>query len=92
MKMVPGAPNLNDEQVEQASYALKRTEVIINSMTRDERRKPEMIKSSRKIRIANGSGTTPKEVTKVIESYLTMSKQLKQMRSNPMMLRRMMRK
>ena len=92
MKMVPGAPNLNDEQVEQASYALKRTEVIINSMTRDERRKPEMIKSSRKIRIANGSGTTSKEVTKVIESYLTMSKQLKQMRSNPMMLRRMMRK
>ena len=90
LTMLPGMPKLSEDQVDQAQKMLKRTEVIINSMTREERRKPEMIKSSRKLRIANGSGTTPKEVNQVLESYQAMQKNMKMMKSNPMMLRRMM--
>ncbi len=90
LTMLPGAPKLSEDQVDQAQRMLKRTEVIINSMTREERRKPEMIKSNRKLRIANGSGTTTKDVNQVLESYQAMQKNLKMMKSNPMLLRRMM--
>lgn len=90
LTMLPGMPKLSEDQVDQAQKMLKRTEVIIQSMTREERRKPEMIKSNRKLRIAKGSGTTPKEVNQVLESYQAMQKNMKMMKSNPMMLRRMM--
>lgn len=85
LTMMPGAPKLSDDQVDQATVMLKKTEVIISSMTRDERRKPEMIKTNRKLRIAKGSGTSPKDVTNVIESFDKMRTQMKQMNSNPMM-------
>ena len=82
---MPNMPKLSDEQFDEAQAILKKTEVIISSMTRQERKKPEMIKSSRKIRIAKGSGTTPKDVTGVIESYDRMKTQMKMMQSNPML-------
>ncbi len=83
--LMPNMPKLSDEQFDEAQAILKKTEVIISSMTRQERKKPEMIKSSRKIRIAKGSGTTPKDVTGVIESYDRMKTQMKMMQSNPML-------
>jgi signal peptide binding domain len=86
--MMPNMPKLKDDQLDQAQAALKKTEVIIQSMTRDERRKPEMIKSSRKVRIAKGSGTDPRDVTKLIESFETMKKQMAMMKNNPMLMRR----
>ena len=89
LTMLPGMPKLSDDQVDMAQKQLKKTEVIISSMTRDERRKPEIIKSNRKIRIANGSGTTPKDVTQVIESFDKMKQSMKMMKSNPMLLRGM---
>lgn len=89
LKMVPGAPSLSDQQVEQAQVALKRTEVIINSMTREERKNPNIIKSNRKLRIAKGSGTNPTEVSKLIDSFNNMKKQMANMKSNPMMMRAM---
>ncbi len=92
LTMLPGMPKLSDDQVDLAQKQLKKTEVIISSMTRDERKKPEIIKSNRKIRIANGSGTTPKDVTQVIESYEKMKQGMKMMKSNPMLFRRMMGK
>ena len=67
--LVPNRPSVSDEQMDQAQARLKKTEVIISSMTRQERKKPERIKSSRKIRIANGSGTSPKEVTAILDSF-----------------------
>lgn len=82
--MMPNMPKLSDDQMDQAQAMLKKTEVIISSMTRQERKKPEMIKSSRKIRIAKGSGTTPKDVTNLLESYEKMKQQIKMMGSNPM--------
>ncbi|MCI0822642.1 MAG: signal recognition particle protein, partial [Chloroflexi bacterium] len=48
---------------------LQRTEAIIYSMTRDERRKPEMIGGSRRKRIARGSGTTPQDVNQLLNQF-----------------------
>jgi signal recognition particle subunit SRP54 len=90
MRMIPGAPKVTDEQAEEAQIALKRTETIINSMTRDERKHPEMIKASRKLRIAKGSGTDPKEVTKLLEGFSQMQSQMKMMKNNPMAMNAMM--
>lgn len=87
MALVPNAPKLSSEQIDQAQIALKRTEVIINSMTKEERRRPEMIKANRKLRIASGSGTTPKDVNNLLESYEQMKKQMSNYKNNPMMAR-----
>ena len=88
MRMLPGVPKLSDEQMEQAQALLKKTEVIINSMTRDERRNPNIIKSSRKLRIAKGSGSNPSDVSKLIESFENMKKQMSMMKNNPMLMSR----
>ena len=88
MGLVPNAPKVSDDQLDQAQAMLKKTEVIISSMTRQERKKPEMIKTSRKIRIAKGSGTTPKYVTMLLDSFEKMKGQMKMM-NNPMMRGRM---
>lgn len=90
LMMLPGMPKLSDDQIDQAQTMLKRTETIINSMTRQERKKPEMIKSNRKLRIAKGSGTTPKDVTALLESYDKMKKNMQMMKNNPMAMRAMM--
>ncbi len=89
MRMIPGVPNLSEDQINQAQIALKRTEVIINSMTREERKNPNIIKSNRKLRIAKGSGTNPSEVSKLIDSFNNMKKQMASMKNNPMMMRAM---
>ena len=88
MGLVPNAPKVSDDQLDQAQAMLKKTEVIISSMTRQERKKPEMIKTSRKIRIAKGSGTTPKDVTMLLDSFEKMKGQMKMM-NKPMMRGRM---
>ena len=57
MAMMPGVPKeLKGVKIDDRE--LKRVEAIICSMTADERRKPELINGSRRLRIANGSGTT----------------------------------
>jgi signal recognition particle subunit SRP54 len=90
IRMMPGAPTLTDEQAEQADRVLKRTEVIISSMTRDERKRPEIIKANRKIRIANGAGATPKEVNQVLQSYDMMKDKMKMMKNNPYLMKKML--
>ena len=57
IRMLPGANKVTDEQVEQGEVQLKKTEAMINSMTRAEREKPAIIDPKRKRRIAAGSGT-----------------------------------
>ena len=61
--------------------ALKRTEGIINSMTPAERRKPELIKASRKRRIATGAGVQVQEVNRLLTQFEQMQKMMKMMRS-----------
>jgi len=60
--------------------ALKRTEGIINSMTPSERRKPELIKASRKRRIAAGAGVQVQEVNRLLTQFEQMQKVMKMMR------------
>jgi signal recognition particle subunit SRP54 len=60
--------------------ALARTEGIINSMTPAERRKPEILKASRKRRIAAGAGVQVQEVNQLLNKFEQMQKMMKMMR------------
>jgi signal recognition particle subunit SRP54 len=74
--MLPGMPkelkgaNIGDDE-------LKRVEAIIRSMTPVERRKPELINGSRRLRIANGSGTSTGEVNRLVKQFSEMQKMMK---------------
>ena len=59
---------------------LGRMEAIISSMTKTERAKPAIITAKRKIRIANGSGTTVMEVNRVLKMQLEMANAMKKLR------------
>jgi signal recognition particle subunit SRP54 len=78
MAMMPGVPkelkNVNIDDNE-----LRRVEAIICSMTGDERRKPDLINGSRRLRIANGSGTTTGEVNRLVKQFQEMQKLMKRM-------------
>ncbi len=78
MGMIPGmkAGALKDAQIDES--ALAHTEAIIRSMTVKEREHPEIINSNRKIRIANGSGTSVVEVNKLLKQFEQMKKMIKQ--------------
>ncbi len=58
---------------------LKRVEAIIQSMTLDERRDPDILSGSRKRRIARGSGTSVGDVNRLIKQFAEMRKLMKQM-------------
>ncbi|BEV73338.1 MULTISPECIES: signal recognition particle protein [unclassified Paludibacterium] len=62
----------------EAEKSMARIEAIINSMTPLERRKPELIKASRKRRIAAGSGTSVQEVNKLLNQFEQTQKLMKQ--------------
>ena len=61
--------------------SLRRTEGIINAMTPLERRKPDLIKASRKRRIATGAGVPVQEVNRLLNQFEQMQKMMKMMRS-----------
>jgi len=67
------APDLQEKQ-------LRRTEGIINSMTPLERRKPELLKATRKRRIAAGAGVTVQEVNRILTQFEQMQKMMKMMK------------
>jgi signal recognition particle subunit SRP54 len=68
---------------------LKRIEGIINSMTPQERRKPELIKASRKRRIAAGAGVPVQAINQLLNQFEQMQKMMKMMKGGN--LQRMMR-
>ncbi|GIK97442.1 MAG: signal recognition particle protein [Alphaproteobacteria bacterium] len=79
--MIPGI-NKMQKQLAAARVddrMIRRQRAIISSMTKAERRKPELIKASRKQRIAAGSGTTVQEVNKLLKSHQEMARMMKQM-------------
>ncbi len=79
--MLPGAGKIK-QQLENADFdtkALKRQEAIISSMTMKERRVPDIIKASRKKRIAAGSGTSVQEVNKLLKQFEDMMTVMKRM-------------
>ncbi len=71
-----GAANQSPDLAEKQ---LRRTEGIINSMTPLERRKPELLKASRKRRIATGAGVQVQEVNRMLKQFEDMQKMMKQM-------------
>ena len=81
-QMAQSSPELQEK-------ALKRTEGIINSMTPQERRKPELLKASRKRRIAAGAGVQVQEVNRLLTQFEQMRKMMKMMRGGN--LQRMLR-
>ncbi len=76
LAMLPGSGSLLRE-VEVDDRDLKRVEAIIQSMTPEERRTPKIIGSSRKRRIAAGSGTTPQDVNRVLKQFAETQKMMK---------------
>ena len=92
--MIPGLSKFKN-QIEAAGVGdnlIKKQEAIILSMTKAERRNPDIIKASRKKRIAAGSGVEVHEVNKLLKSYEQMSLMMKKMgrmggMPNPAMLK-----
>ncbi len=76
--MLPGANKLKDEDLEQGDAHMKKTEAIIQSMTKQERAKPSIISPQRKRRIAAGSGTKVEDVNKLLKQFEQMQKMMKQ--------------
>lgn len=80
MDKLPGMNQLPDNVKDQVNDKLTvRMEAIINSMTPKERRHPDLIKGSRKRRIALGSGTDVQEVNKLLKQFTQMQKMMKKM-------------
>ena len=79
--LLPGIGKIQ-KQLESAKIderMIKRQQAIISSMTRVERRRPEIIKASRKQRIASGSGASVQEVNRLLKQHMEMARMVKQM-------------
>lgn len=74
-----GMPDLTDEQSEMMEKELKRTEAIIDSMTREERTNHMILNANRRRRIARGSGTTVQQVNSLIKQYTEMRRMMQGM-------------
>jgi signal recognition particle subunit SRP54 len=80
LKMVPGvnAKMLKDAKTD--PKAIRHVEAIVLSMTRQERRRPDIINGSRRLRIAKGSGRTVQEVNRLLTQFKQMQKMMKSMK------------
>jgi len=89
--MLPGIPkelknaNISDKE-------LARVEAIINSMTLQERRQPSLINGARRLRIANGSGSSVSEVNLLLKQFKEIEKMMKQLSAVPGLGRRLNKK
>ncbi|BCM92874.1 signal recognition particle protein [Abditibacteriota bacterium] len=82
MEMLPGMPKMPQGQMPgMDDKAMKRVEAIVLSMTGKERRNPDLINSSRKKRIAAGSGTSVQEVNRLLNQFRDMQKMMKQLQA-----------
>jgi signal recognition particle subunit SRP54 len=81
MSMLPGIAKMKN-QLAAANIdesVIKRQIAIIDSMTPQERRNPDILKASRKKRIASGSGTTPEAINKLLKMHRGMADMMKMM-------------
>ena len=81
LKLIPGMPKISEEDQEKAKVMMNKTKAIINSMTKDERKHPEIIKNSRKIRIAKGCGMNSSDINRLLNQFDQMKKSMKEMSS-----------
>lgn len=86
IKMLPGAAKMGLNNVSIDPKQINKIEAIINSMTIKERQNPDIIKASRKIRIATGSGTKVEDVNKLLNQFDQMKKMLKMFKNGGLKL------
>lgn len=84
LKLLPGAKKMGLNNINIDPKIMARVEAIILSMTPEERRKPEILKATRKQRIAKGSGTSVEEVNKLLNQFESMKKMMKQLTNGNM--------
>ncbi|PPR47968.1 MAG: Signal recognition particle protein [Alphaproteobacteria bacterium MarineAlpha5_Bin9] len=83
LSLLPGISKIQKQAAENniSDEIVQKQLAIISSMTKKERRDPEIIKASRKIRISNGSGTKVQDVNKLLKQFFTSVKMMKKMKS-----------
>lgn len=80
LAMIPGANKMKGlKNATLDEKQLSHVEAIIQSMTKEERKNPEVMNASRKRRIAKGSGTTVSQVNRLLKQFSEMKKMMKQM-------------
>ncbi len=86
MEMMPGGLGQAARQIPpgEAEQQLKRTEAIINSMTREERHRPDILNASRRRRIAYGSGTQVQDVNRLIKQFRDAKNIMKRLKKSGM--------
>jgi len=78
LKMLPGLGGAALDKANVDESQLSRVEAIMNSMTRQERRHPDVINGSRRKRIARGSGTNVSQVNRLLKQYRDMRRMMKE--------------
>ena len=81
IKLIPGAKKMGLNNVNIDPKQMAHIEAIISSMTLEERRNPDILKASRKRRIASGSGRSVEEVNKLLKQFEQMKVMVKRMQS-----------
>ena len=81
LKLLPGASKMGLNNVNIDPKIMARTEAIVLSMTVEERRNPDIIKASRKVRIAKGCGQKVEDVNRLLNQFEEMKKMMKQMKN-----------
>ncbi len=84
IKLIPGAKKMGLNNVKIDPKDISHIEAIILSMTPYERKHPEVIKASRKQRIAKGSGRTVEEINRLLKQFEEMKKMMKMMKNGKM--------
>ena len=84
IKLIPGAKKMGLNNVKINPKDMAHIEAIILSMTPYERRHPEILKASRKTRIAKGSGRSVEEVNRLLKQFEEMKKMMKMMKNGNM--------
>ena len=81
MKLIPGMNKVSGADLEKGETQLKRTESMINSMTKQERAQPELLAQSpsRRRRVASGSGFEERDVSKLVKDFTRMRSMMQQM-------------
>jgi signal recognition particle subunit SRP54 len=84
--MMPGGMGQMARQIspQDAERQLSLTEAIINSMTKEERRKPDVLNASRRRRIASGSGTEVQDVNRLMKQFRETQKLFKTIKKSGM--------
>jgi len=80
MDKLPGVGNLPDQVKSKVNdKEVQRMVAIISSMTKKERRHPDLLNGSRRARVARGSGTQPADVNRLLKQYMQMEKMMSKM-------------